>query len=88
MLTQILLVKVKKSERSYKTVEIKVFLNFLLVNGLIMIGSQSWIRTNKLRIQRRIWKDQKYMVCAHPKRMPKTAVTLGLLWTGSRPRDE
>jgi hypothetical protein len=47
------LVKDKKSLRSHKIVEIKVFLNFLLVDGRI------WNRTCKLRIRMRIQEVQK-----------------------------
>ncbi len=37
--------------RSHKTVDIKVFLHFLLVYGRIRIRSRIRIRTDKLRIQ-------------------------------------
>ncbi len=47
--------KDKKSCRSHKTVEIKIFLNFLLVDGRIRIR----IHTNKLWIRMRIQKAQK-----------------------------
>ncbi len=48
--------KDKKSNRSYKTVEITIFLHFLLHDGRIRI----LIRTIKLRIRMRIYEAQKH----------------------------
>jgi hypothetical protein len=47
-----------KSQRSHKTVEIKVYLFFLYVDGRILIRIR--IRTNKLWIRMRIHEDQKF----------------------------